>query len=75
MGRILRMKDRQQFIDAIGVLNELPGTWHSRDDNGTVVLMVLDSHYEALASAGVLQINGKKGHGNVQKTKRKTADA
>ena len=60
MGRIVRINGGEQFINAIGVLNELPGMWHSRGDGETVELLLLDSHYKALVKAGVISPNGKE---------------
>lgn len=53
MSHVLQLKGREQFVAAIGVLREMPGTWHSRGLMDAVELLVLDSHYKALVRAGV----------------------
>jgi predicted RNase H-like HicB family nuclease len=61
MGHIVRIQNRKQFIGALRVLDQLPGTWHSRGPAETPVLLVLDSHFEALVRAGVVSPKGKDG--------------
>ena len=60
MGHVVHMKSREQFIEALGVLNELPGMWHARGEPGTPTLLLTDTHYKALVKAGVVPANGKK---------------
>ncbi len=60
MAHVIRVKSRQQYIDAVRVLEKLPGTWHCRGPSTTPVLMVADSHYQALVQAGVISANGKR---------------
>ena len=60
MGHIVRINGGDQFTEAIKVLNELPGMWHSRGDEKTVELMLLDTHYQALVNAGVVSPNGNE---------------
>jgi hypothetical protein len=71
MGHIVRLQSREQFIAAIGVLNQLPGMWHSRGPEASTELLVLDSHHQALISAGVIAPNGKEGESRGKKTTRK----
>ena len=71
MGHVIRLESERQFADAIQVLNELPGTWHSRGTEETTELMVLDSHYQALVKAGVIAPNGRK---DVPRGKKATGD-
>ena len=61
MAHVVRIDANEQFKRAISVLNELPGMWHSRGDDITVELWLLDSHYEALVKAGIIPANGKNG--------------
>jgi hypothetical protein len=61
MGHIVRINGRQQFIEALRVLNKLPGMWHSRGPVENPILLVMDSHYKALVKAGVISPNGKEG--------------
>lgn len=71
MGHIVRIDSDKQFIAAINVLNELPGMWHSRGDDKTVELRLLDSHYQALVKAGVISPNGKEGQTRGKKATKK----
>jgi predicted RNase H-like HicB family nuclease len=61
MGYVVPMKNRNHFIKALRVLDELPGTWHCRGRGEAPVLLVLDSHFEALIRAGVVSPKGKDG--------------
>lgn len=61
MGHIIRTQIREQYMAALNVLAYLPGTWHSRGPAEFPVLLVLDSHYQALVKAGVVQANGNEG--------------
>jgi len=63
MGHRVHLQNRDQFIAAIKILNELPGVWHSRGPADAVELLVLDSHYQALLNAGVITANGKESNG------------
>lgn len=73
MAHIVRIQSDQQYINVIRVLNKLPGTWQSRGPEDAPVLLVLDSHYDALVKAGVVAANGKDGGGNGKKTPTKKA--
>lgn len=72
MGHIVRL-DREQFVKAIGVLNELPGMWHSRGNEEVTELLLLDSHYQALVQAGVISGNGREGKSRGKKTTARKA--
>ena len=71
MGHIIRIESREQYIDAVRVLEKLPGMWHCRGPSSTPTLLVLDSHYAALVQAGVVAPNGKKGKAHGEKTTAK----
>jgi hypothetical protein len=71
MGHVVHLQSREQFVAAIGVLNELPGTWHSKGSDSAPVLLVLDPHYDALVKAGVIAPNGEQGKANGKKTSAK----
>jgi hypothetical protein len=73
MAHIVRIQNDKQFVDAIRVLNQLPGMWHSRGPEEAPVLLVLDSHYDALVRAGVVAANGKEGKARGKKTAAKKA--
>jgi hypothetical protein len=71
MGHIIQFKSRTQYIEAVRVLEKLPGTWHCRGPSASPVLMVLESHYQALVHAGVISANGKKDTAHAEKTAAK----
>ena len=73
MAHIVRIQSDQQYIDVIRVLNKLPGMWHARGPAEAPVLLVLDSHYDALVKAGVVAANGKEGKSRGKKTSAKKA--
>jgi hypothetical protein len=61
MGHVLHIQNRQQFIEALGVLNDMPGMWHACGNPSSPVLLVTDTHFKALVKAGVVSDNGKEG--------------
>ena len=67
MGHVVRIQSKKQFVEAIKVLNELPGMWHSGGSEEFPVLLVLDSHYKALVKAGVVSPNGTEGNARGKK--------
>lgn len=60
MGHIVRIQDREQFLNALEVLNYVPGTWHARGTPEAPILLLTDAHYQALLKAGVISANGKE---------------
>ncbi len=73
MAHIIRIQSDKQYVDVIRVLNKLPGMWHGRGTPEAPVLLVLDSHYEALVKAGVIPVNGKEAKTRGKKTVGKKA--
>jgi hypothetical protein len=71
MGHVIHIESDEQYVDAIRVLNKLPGMWHGRGTPEAPVLLVLESHYDALVKAGVVCPNGKEGKTRGKKTDRK----
>jgi hypothetical protein len=68
MGHTVCIQSDEQFIAALGVLDELPGMWHCRGPAESPILLLLDSHYDALVKAGVVAPNGKEGKSRGKKT-------
>ncbi len=60
MGHVIRIQSREQYMAALNVLDYLPGTWHSRGAGEFPILLVLDSHFQALVKAGVVEANGNE---------------
>ena len=73
MAHIVRIMNDKHWVDVIHVLNKLPGMWHSRGPEDAPVLLVLDSHYDALVEAGVVAANGKGGKTRGKKKSAKKA--
>ena len=71
MAHVIHVESDQQYVDIIRVLNKLPGMWHGRGTPEAPVLLVLDSHYEALVKAGVVSPNGKENKHRGKKNARK----
>ena len=71
MGYIIPVKSREQYIAAIRVLEQLPGTWASRGPSSAPVLLVTDMHYQALVKAGIVSANGKEENGRGKKASKK----
>jgi hypothetical protein len=60
MGRVLRIQSREQYIQALRVLDKLPGTWQGIGPSSAPVLLLTDAHYQALLEAGVVPANDKE---------------
>ena len=71
MGFIIRMKSPEQYLAALDVLLDLPGTWHCRGTPDAPVLFVTEAHLKALVNASVVSANGKEGKGRGKKTTKK----
>lgn len=76
MGHLVRMQNRDHFVEALRVLNKLPGMWHARGAPSAPTLLVTDAHYKALVEAGVVSANGKedKAHGKKAAAKKPSLD-
>jgi hypothetical protein len=72
MNYIIPMKSREQYVAALDVLFDLPGTWHCRGTPESPVLIVAEPHLKALVKAGVVSVNGKKGNARGKKTAKKS---
>jgi hypothetical protein len=75
MGHIVHIQNRQQFIEALGVLNEMPGMWHARGNPSKPVLLVTDTHFKALVKAGVVSANGEEGKAGGKKASAKKTNS
>lgn len=60
MGHVVHIRSKEQFIQVIGVLNEMPGTWHLTGTPEDRVLLLTDAHYKALVKARVIPANDKE---------------
>jgi hypothetical protein len=71
MAHVVHIRSKEQFIKALDVLIHLPGTWQGRGTSADRVLLLQDSHYNALVEAGVIPANDKlvKSRGKKRPTK------
>ena len=66
MGHAIRIKSNEQYVDAIRVLNKMPGMWRGIGPSSAPVILVTETQYKALVEAGVVprkgeaKANGKK---------------
>ena len=60
MAHAVHIHSREQYIQALGVLNKLAGTWQGIGPSSDPVLLLTDAHYKALIQAGVIANNDKK---------------
>jgi hypothetical protein len=59
MGHAVRIHSREQYIQALRVLDKLPGTWQGVGPASDPVLLVTDVQYNALLEAGVVTSNDR----------------
>jgi len=60
MGHAIHIHSREQYIEALRVLNKVPGTWRGIGPSTDPVLLLTDAQYNALLLAGVISSNDKK---------------
>ena len=73
MGHVVHIQNREHFIEALEVLDELPGMWHARGNPSAPILLVTDAHYQALVAAGIVPANGKEAKSRGKKATAKKA--
>ena len=74
MGHVVHIRSKEQYIQALRVLDKVGGTWHGRGTSDDPIYLLTDAQYNALVEAGVIPANDKevKGRGkkaNAKKTK------
>jgi hypothetical protein len=67
MGYIIPIKSREQYMAALRVLDELPGTWSSRGAAELREFYVTPEHYAALVEAGIVKDIRTKSNGRGKK--------
>jgi hypothetical protein len=60
MGHAVRIQSREQYIQAVRVLDKVAGTWQGIGPASDPVLLLTDAQYNALVEAGVVQSNDKE---------------
>ncbi len=61
MGHAVHIRSKEQYIEVLGVLDKLGGTWQWVGSSSDPVLLLTDGQYQALLHAGVIPLNDKKG--------------
>lgn len=60
MGHAVHIHSREQYIEALRVLNNVEGTWQGIGPSSAPVLLLTDAQYTALLKAGVVSANDKE---------------
>jgi hypothetical protein len=60
MGHAVRIESREQYMAALGVLDNVEGTWHGVGPSSSPILLLTDQQFKALVKAGVVKPNGKE---------------
>jgi hypothetical protein len=66
MGHAVHIRGKEQYIEALRVLDKLPGTWRSIGTSDAPVFLLTDAQYKALVEAGV--VNDKEVNARGKKT-------
>jgi len=72
MGHAIRIQSREQYIQALRVLDKVGGTWQGIGPSSDPVLLLTEAQYTALIEAGVIPSNGKEGKASATKAAKKT---
>jgi hypothetical protein len=57
MGHAVRIRSEEQYIQALRVLDRIPGTWRGVGPSSDPVLLVTETQFNALVEAGVIASN------------------
>jgi hypothetical protein len=68
----VHIKSREQYVEALRVLNTVPGTWSAIGPSSAPVFLLPDAHYNALLLAGVVSSQDKEVNGGGKKATGKT---
>jgi hypothetical protein len=60
MAHAIRIRSREQYIEAIRVLDKVGGTWQGVGPSSDPVLLLTDAQYNALLEAGVVPPNDRE---------------
>ena len=60
MGHAVHIHSNEQHIEALRVLDKLPGTWRAIGTSDAPVFLLTDAQYKALVEAGVVPANDKE---------------
>jgi hypothetical protein len=71
MGHAVHIHSREQYIQALRVLDKVAGTWQGIGPSSAPVLLLTDAQYNALVEAGVVSANDKEVQGRGKKAPAK----
>ena len=60
MGHAVHIHSREQYIQAVRVLDKVGGTWQGIGTSSAPVLLLTEAQFNALVEAGVVQANDKE---------------
>jgi hypothetical protein len=60
MGHAVHIRSKEQYIQAVRVLDRVGGTWHGVGTSADPVLLLTEAQYRALVQAGVVSDNDKE---------------
>jgi hypothetical protein len=60
MGHAIRIESREQYIQALRVLDNVEGTWRGIGPSSDPVLLLTDAQYNALVEAGVVPSSNRE---------------
>lgn len=60
MGHALHIRSKEQFIEALRVLDHVQGTWQGIGTSEAPILLLTDAQYNALVEAGVVPAKDKE---------------
>ena len=75
MGHAVHIHSKEQYVQALRVLNKVPGTWRGIGPSSDPVLLLTEAQYKALLEAGVLSANAKEVVGGGKKANAKKKDS
>jgi hypothetical protein len=60
MGHAVHIHSREQYIQAVRVLDKVGGTWQGIGTSSAPVLLLTEAQFNALVEAGVVPANDKE---------------
>jgi hypothetical protein len=73
MGHAVRIRGKEQQIQALRVLDKVGGTWQGRGTSEDPIYLLTDAQYNALVEAGVIAANDKEVKAGGKKASAKKA--
>ena len=73
MDHVVHLQSREQYIAALRILDVVPGTFHASGPSSSPVLVLGDTHYQALVNAGVIVAKPQEDSARGKKTNAKKA--